>query len=39
MEITMTAINERQRARVYTQKAKKIAKHFYIQKAGHFSKS
>ena len=39
MKITMTAIIERQRARLYTQKAKKIAKRFYIQKARHFSKS
>ena len=39
MEITMTAIIERQRARLYTQKAKKIPKHFYIQKARHFAKS
>ena len=39
MKITMTAIIERQRARLYTQKAKKIAKRFYIQKAKYFSKS
>ena len=39
MKITMTAIIERQRACVYTQKAKKIAKRFYIQKARHFSKA
>ena len=39
MKITITAIIERQRARLYTQKAKTIAKHFYIQKARHFSKS
>ena len=39
MRITMTAIIERQRARLYTQKAEKIAKRFYIQKARHFSKS
>ena len=32
MKITMTAIIERQRARLNTQKAKKIAKRFYIQK-------
>ena len=38
MKITMTAIIERQRARLYIQKAK-IAKRFYIQKARHFSKS
>ena len=35
----MTAIIESQCARLYTQKAKKIAKRFYIQKAVHFSKS
>ena len=35
----MTAIFKRQRARLYTQKAKKKAKRFYIQKAWHFSKS
>ena len=35
----MTAIIERQRARLNTQKAKKIAKRFYIQKARHFSKN
>ena len=29
----MTAIIERQRARLYTKKAKTIAKRFYIQKA------
>ena len=39
MKITITAIIERQRARLYTQKAKKIAKRFYIQKARHFSKA
>ena len=39
MKITMTAIIERQRARLYTQKSKKNAKRFYIQKARHFSKS
>ena len=39
MKITMTAIIEKQRARLYTQKAKQIAKYLYIQKAGHFSKS
>ena len=37
MKIAMTAIIERQRARLYTQKAK-IAKHFYIQKARQISK-
>ena len=37
MKITMTAIIERQRARLYTQKAKKIAKRFYIQKAIHLT--
>ena len=39
MKTTMTAIIDRQRARLYTQKAKKIAKRFYIQKVEHFSKS
>ena len=39
MKTTMTAIIERLRARLYTQKEKKIAKRFYIQKARHFSKS
>ena len=34
----MTDIIERQRARVYAQKAQKIAKRFYIQKSRHFSK-
>ena len=38
MKIKMTAISKRQRARLYTQKAKKT-KRFYIQKARHFSKS
>ena len=33
----MTAIIERQRARLYTQEAKKIAKRFYIQKAIHLT--
>ena len=33
----MTAIIERPRARIYTQEAKKIAKHFYIQKALHLT--
>ena len=36
----MTAISERQRAHfIYIQKAKQIAKRFYIQKAGHLAKS
>ena len=39
MKIAMTIIIERQRARLYTQKTKKIAKRFYIQKARNFSKS
>ena len=34
----MTAIIEGQRARLYTQKAKKNAKRFYIQKARLFFK-
>ena len=38
MKTTMTAIIERQRARVHTQKEKN-AKRFYIQKSRHFSKS
>ena len=33
MKITMNAIIERQRARIYTQKAKIIAKRLYLQKA------
>ena len=32
MKITMTAIIERQRAHLYKQKAKKVAKRFYIYK-------
>ena len=39
MKIMMTAIIERQRARLYTKRAKIIVKHFYIQKSTHFSKS
>ena len=39
MKIAMTIIIERQRARLYTQKATKIAKLFYKQKTRHFSKS
>ena len=39
MKIRITAIVERQRALLYTQKAKKIAKRFYMQKERHFSKS
>ena len=38
-EITITVIIERQSARLYTQKAKKIAEYFYIQKDTQFSKS
>ena len=38
MEITMTSIIERQRARFYIQKAK-IAKKYYIQKGRHFAKN
>ena len=38
MEITMTAINERQRARFYIYK-KKNAKRFNMQKAWHSAKS
>ena len=37
MQITMTAIIEGQRARLYTKKAKIIAKCFYIQKAIHLT--
>ena len=38
MKITMTATIKRQCARFYTQKAKKIAKHFYIQNPDTFKK-
>ena len=38
LKITLTAIIERKRARLYT-KSKKIAKRFYMKKAWHFSKS
>ena len=37
MKMSMTAIVERQRLRLYTQKAKKIAKRFYIQKVIHLT--
>ena len=39
MKITMTAIIERQRARLYTKESKQIAKRFYIQKSRHFRKA
>ena len=39
MKITMTVIIERQRALLYTQKSKKIAKRLFIQKARHVSKA
>ena len=39
MKITMTAIIERQRARLYTQKAKNIAKLFYMQNPDTFQKA
>ena len=39
MKITMTAILERQRARLYTQKAKKIAKRFIYKKPDTFQKA
>ena len=39
MKITMTTIIERQRARLYTQKTKKVSKRFYIQQARHFQKA
>ena len=35
----MTVVIKIQCARIYTQKAEKIAKRFYIQKARHFQKA
>ena len=39
MKITMTAIIKRQRARLYTQKAKKIAQRFIYKKTDTFQKA
>ena len=39
MKITMTAIIERQPTSLYTQKAKTIAKRFYIKKPDTFQKA
>ena len=39
MKITINATIERQHARLYTQKAKKIAKLFYIQNPDTFQKA
>ena len=39
MNISMTAIIERQRARLYTQKAKKIAKRLLYKKPDTFQKA